>query len=645
MGRGSGTTVCGRCDAAWASRSARFCGRCGARLATDASPDRSSDRSSGPDGGGSRRPLVVGALAAILVIGGVVAATAGTDWLEEVGTDDRGAEGDVDLPGRDELTPGEAPETPPPGDGVRGEQELGCEPEGCELWRREVPPGQLLVTEELLVVVHRHPSPPTPAEDLESAAAEPSIEVADLVALDPATGDERWSHHLEVEGVASELDASGSSFSLAYDEALLFSLGDVVIHHDLDAPEVRWSQGFGHPVHWTARAGEHLVVGAHLDRPADDVEESLESLGIDVVLPSSVDDEGSPGEEQDPSSGGVEEPEGSWPMQGSQLLTVADAETGERRFATVSARGSAAGSNLVVVREGGTPEAVALDPTSGEEVWRRAMRVPQEEGWPQTLRIISDDRVLLEVEGGVEVVDVATGDVLGTVGQEEDLQDLQVVGNLLVWREQRSGSPLPQGQGRVVHVDRPDEPLLEVEALASVVPLASPTLSMTTGPDGSEGYALLDHEDGLAHLRVLGPDGRERWSREVEVDPDRCCAGLHPTAEGQEIIVAPVDGEVRSALRFAVEDGRSLDPIVLPDSIEGIDHVQWGSPVTTVHSAGSSQPSYVVGPDGVIEVQAVHPLLPSTRDGIPVVLVGDQLLVLDPRPLGLPEPGTVTGDE
>ena len=563
-GRGSATRTCTVCGSVWAARAARFCGRCGGRLGGPRGIDRVRRR-------GLRVAPLLGLTLAASVVGGlVVAVVAGTG--DPVADDPSAARtwDAVELP-RPAGTDAAAAERATVDVPILAD--LGCDPQPCVRWRRDLAPGEVRLLGGVLLHAAIEPA------HVGAATGErrpPTHEIA-VTALGTSDGEVRWTQRL---AWPSQQGPEGVDLEVADGELVL--VGGPGELHALDARDgERYWSAVGDVRMVTARSlggGEVALWG---ERPSDD-------------------------------AAGASEP----------VLVVRDRDTGDLRWQRI-------GFELVVWmndrivgldRTSGGRELVAFD-RHGEERWRRVPAGTEE-------RLVAGSRVLALVDPtGTEVVDlvdgatlgrleasVARGDVVTFVGDTRTLARRRAAGDGVVTLVDPAAGMAPTQVTPVAGTG-----VARLHALRTDVPWEPPPTDLL----------LTVRQDRLRlDIRAFGPDGGERWRQQRLVDDPTCCWQLgEPGVAGTVGLVpprsVPADIELLSAW-----DGSTRGHIPAP-SVGSDELRRWNAGIVEVVLPRPTGPRVVLhGVAGSIRIDGRAELV--TTAPVPVVRTSDGLLGLDP---------------
>jgi outer membrane protein assembly factor BamB len=336
------TVSCPLCGHAWPARTSRFCGRCGEalRAVAGARPRRRSSRATVVAGGAG---LISVALFGVAGLGSTLADAVAAR-----------PEPQVELPAASELpqqrglTAEEARAALAPFDPDR----LRCEPEGCERWRLDLPVG---------------------VEDVGRLGELLVLQLDDeLVAIEAASGERRWTAPLDPEGRVARRGDLGRPRLLAADDIHLgvgHESGDLQVL-DRDG-QLRWSARLP-PPSW--------IWELHV----------LEDVLVTVGPPPS-------------------------PAEGSTQLHAFDISDGSPRWSQVVRDVIPPLHDLLAITEDGTlvrlaPETGEITADFGEASWAspltdRLLLIWQDSG-PETARVVGTERGerLLGFEGMVETI-------------------------------------------------------------------------------------------------------------------------------------------------------------------------------------------------------------------------------------------------
>jgi hypothetical protein len=600
--RGFGAAVCRTCGTAWSSRSARFCGHCGAALdATDPSraevgrdtaargPGRGRDRSDGETDGAARRRIVGIVLAAALLAAVSIAAVTGDSlWEPDPLVED--PEG-VELPDPEDVEDGgPEPEPADPGaatDGASRTQTV-CEPDDCALWGIPDPPASAMVLGTTLVMSARGGGLEQLGEGLGEGE---ELRIQGFSLLD---GLPVWETGLDApppeDGVIGP-----SIHPVGEDHALIATGGSVAL---LDATDgsLQWLVDLDHVVGYGGLLDEdHLFVigephrGAHPGAPGGG------------AFPGASD--------QHDVGDGVTTPEVN--------TLVLDRATGEPVWTADGRR---------VVTADGYARVEAWDTASGDLAWDRE----HEPDPRRALLAIDGGRVVLFPRGGLQVVDAQDGELLA--GLDIDLSgdpNVQVVGDLVIVSESTpSGVAEPPSRtGMLFDLREPGAEPEPLEGLVQAIPLtpAHDPFAPWTRPQPT-GVALAFQEDERFEIRVLEPDGTIRWAEDGVFEEPSCCVRVHPGGDGRMLVVAP-SLEIGPPTIVSTDDGSPIAAIELPDDLDPSEPLHFFGDLVVAQD-GVGDAIVLAGEAGYVRVNHGAPRFAGPP--VPLIHARQGLLGIDP---------------
>lgn len=602
--------VCRDCGRSWSRRDARFCGHCGARLDVVAAEAGAAPRKEA----WSRRQLLGVAVAVtFVVIGGLLVVGRGATWLEPA---DPEPTTDVELPDPEEIPDGaEGPAASDDLDeAVEGDHDpsiggasegLGCEPEGCELWRWEEATGPWLVADTTLLHVDVAERPggsslgQGPRDDDQPRA------VALVTGISIRTGQVRWQLELDARADAQAPSPRQRLIPIDDDLALLHLEGELFGV----APEsghLRWATGVDHRIDAGARGrgGEVVVWGSVTEGDAASLGGSPEAEGDDAA---------------------PDDPPGSQPIR----VTALDGGSGEPRWSATGSSVLGFGRDHLLLTDVPGAQVSSIAVPSGQVRWSREVG----DATPSGPSAVIEDRVVLLDGADLRVVDAGSGEVLTNRALSVDPEgSVRVLGDLALVR----GLPEAQVSGtpplaiELVHLADEGRSPGRIDGVLSTVLLRDSDAAGTWETElmPVSGLALLIEEGDALRVEVRGPAGSTRWSALVQVGDTGCCWRLQPGRDASEVLLVPPDPTVLPTYVIATEDGGWRGTIEPPPSIDAASLVVRGGLAVSL-SGADREATIVAGPGGHVAIFGSH--LPIAAVPVPIFQGEQGLIAVDPN--------------
>lgn len=610
--------TCPCCGKVWEERDARFCGRCGARLASGAEsaataaiaaddPPSGDPLPGGPPSGDPHRvdrvnrrgrPIaVLGGILLMALLGGpLVWSTVAGGSVEPSSreTDPR-----VELPDRDDLQAADASadasavafadasadlRSDAPAGQPRSSGTTHCDPQGCARWEVPLIRGASEVVGDVLVhaTIGRRNSDQTPGGPSEST----EVEVA---AVDLMSGELRWQ--LPVPGTRSQVVAAAPATVHPIDEELVA----VAVPSGLHVFDVADGR-----LHWSADVGVHVT----------DVHATADGNLIAWGRPQ-------PRAVRIYGTSGVTAPVGP-----TAFLLGLDRDDGRLRWRQDDLAPLAWGPATVVA--GGTDGRglYGVDTATGELRWERR-------DLPEPRRVVrGDGMVAVHGDRMIELVDLASGEtrlqlaigvgareVLGFVGSR-----LAVLG-------------FGEAGDRALRLIDPAAPMTPGREFVGVTGVVSVQAEVERGsprhPHVRPFLALTDQTATRLRLRVIDAEGTVRWEDARPLHDTACCYEVAATTDHTGIALLPPDPRAQPVEVLAVADGRLLRTVAAPIEVDDAV-VRWVDELLMVERSDPQGLSTTfhgraarLEVEGTAELVAVEPL--------PVVQTSTSLVGLEPE--------------
>lgn len=286
----------------------------------------------------------------------------------------------------------------------------------------------------------------------------------------------------------------------------------------------------------------------------------------------------------------------------SAFVTGIDRETREVRWRrdVDTVIGEVGASTIIRDREG---RLTALDAATGEARWSRNL--------DRAASILPGEHLVVTADHrSIDVIDRATGERSHTIDRPAGADGrIERHGDLLTIRAGTGIDPSSRSRADVLVVDlsRPGAALERFPGAGGVVPVGG-------------GLVIVTQQGADLDLHHLDGEGREVWSRAVELADPSCCWRLEPSAIADALVVVPprIDREPIRVLSSV--DGTTRSSFRLSASLRTAPDLRWIGPVAMRFDG---QDTLLAGPGGEVRVPgraAVvsprDPLLLATSTGL-----------------------------
>lgn len=244
-----------------------------------------------------------------------------------------------------------------------------------------------------------------------------------------------------------------------------------------------------------------------------------------------------------------------------------------------------------------------LDAATGERRWSR--------GVDPAAAILPGERfVVVGDSRSIEVIDRDTGDRSHTIERPSGADGrVERYGDLLTIRSGTGIDPSARSRADLMVVDatRPDAAIERFPGAGGVVPL-------------DDGLVIVTQQGAALDLHRLDAQGRELWTREVELADPACCWRIEPSAMTDALLVVPPRPDREPIRVLSTEDGVTRSSFRLSAELRANPDLRWIGPVAMRFD---EQHTILAGPAGEVRlpgratvVSAQDPLLLATADGL-----------------------------